>query len=98
MPRRSSTLRKDENQIAARGVAVSTGQAPPKIHRNKRKNPAALLCVVPASYFLVWLDFAFSFLDDLPFRVLRAGSVTALSALCFVCGEFTSGLVIQSRI
>src|SRR5882724_11176739 len=38
----SSTLREDTNQIAARVVSVSTGQAPPKIHRKKRKNPAAV--------------------------------------------------------
>jgi hypothetical protein len=42
MPRRSSTEREDANQIAARVVASSTGQAAPKIHRKKRKNPAAV--------------------------------------------------------
>ncbi len=40
MPRRSST--EDTNQIAARVVALSTGQEPPKIRRKKRKNPAAV--------------------------------------------------------
>jgi hypothetical protein len=41
MPRRSSK-REDTNQIAARVVAASTGQVPPKIQRKKRKNPAAV--------------------------------------------------------
>jgi len=41
MPRRPSK-REDTNQIAARVVALSTGQTPPKIHRKKRKNPAAV--------------------------------------------------------
>jgi hypothetical protein len=40
MPRRSST-REDINEIAARVVAISTGQATPKFH-DKKKNPAAV--------------------------------------------------------
>jgi hypothetical protein len=42
MPKRPSKQREDANQIAARVVSVSTGQAPPRIHRKKRKNPAAV--------------------------------------------------------
>jgi hypothetical protein len=42
MPKRLSKRKEDRNQIAARVVAISTGQAPPKIGRKKRKNPAAV--------------------------------------------------------
>ena len=41
MPKRPSK-REDRNQIAARVVALSTGQPIPKPHRKKRKNPAAV--------------------------------------------------------
>ena len=44
MPRRASK-REDTNQTAARVVAISTGQPPPKIPRkntDKKKNPAAV--------------------------------------------------------
>jgi len=41
MPKRPSRQREDANQIAARVVAASTGQAPPKVRR-KKKNPAAV--------------------------------------------------------
>jgi hypothetical protein len=41
MPKRPSK-REDRNQIAARIVAASTGQAPPKVGRKKKKNPAAV--------------------------------------------------------
>jgi hypothetical protein len=42
MPRRSSTAKQgDINQIAARVVALSTGQPTPKLHE-KKKNPAAV--------------------------------------------------------
>jgi len=43
MPKRPSKRRKeDANQIAARVVSASTGQALPKVPRKKRKNPAAV--------------------------------------------------------
>ncbi len=42
MPKRPSKRKEDRNQIAARVVAASTGQAPPKVIRKKRKNPAAV--------------------------------------------------------
>jgi hypothetical protein len=41
MPRRASK-REDTNETAARVVALSTGQPPPKLRRKKRKNPAAV--------------------------------------------------------
>ena len=41
MPKRPSTRSEDTNQIAARVVALSTGQAPPRLYK-KKKNPAAV--------------------------------------------------------
>ena len=42
MLRRPSKRNEDTNQIAARVVAESTGQPQPRIHRKKKKNPAAV--------------------------------------------------------